>query len=262
MTINIMLAALFFLNCGPAAAAEPEVREFPAQKLQRLEIYADSAEVTVRAAAGETLRLELFRNDPERCRITAGEDGAKFSLRAETVKKGRSGEEGRTCDASIVLHAPAALALNVESRMGAVAINGMTAEVSVDSRMGSVSVKGVTGKVKIRAGMGSVSGDACSPMLDVETSMGSVSLSGLCGPAAVSAKQGSVKLGWKKTHEAGAVDVSSKMGSVKLSFPASARLDLGLESKMGRVKNEFESVAGGARVSVKTGMGSITVKKD
>lgn len=257
MNVNIILPLALALGAAPVFAGGMGSGEFPAEGLKSMKIFAESATLTISASSGPAVKVEVSKDDPRYCRIKSWVSGSEFRLEARNVRGG--GEEGKTCQAVISIHAPAGLALGLESRMGGVSVSGMSGRADVESRMGSVAVSGLTGDVKIVSKMGSVSGDACSANVDVDASMGRVALSGLCGSAKVEAGQGSVALDWKTLPSKGSADVRSRMGAIKLSFPGGSALDLDLKGGMGRVRSDFEDKAGGFPVFVKSGMGGIEV---
>ena len=172
-----------------------------------------------------------------------------------------------------------------------------SSDVSAKSGDGSIDIERVTGRVQLRSGDGSIRGRSLSGDVHATTGDGSIKIDGVNGVLSVDTGDGSISVGGKLTRlharsgdgsvtiraEAGSApeddwDISTGDGSVTLEVPDGFDAELDAHTGDGGIRMQDVTVsnvtgkigkntvrgrlgAGGREVRVRTGDGSITLRR-
>jgi len=250
------LAFVFLCSAGlaPLYGAENERLTFTPAGLSGLSVATETGAITADGVPKGEVLVEIFDNDPEKCRLTAAVEGGKLVLKAEgkpvPVTLGwknflsffNKRKELHNCRAGFKISAPAALDLDAESGTG------------------DIHLSKLSGNIDVNSGTGGLDGEVCARQLAVKSGTGEVRLKGLCGPARVKTGTGTVNLHWAKAPASGEVTVVTGTSEISLVFPRGAKFTAELASGTGSINNEFKD-GGGFKVSARSGTGGISVKK-
>jgi DUF4097 and DUF4098 domain-containing protein YvlB len=153
------------------------------------------------------------------------------------------------------------------------------ADVSAGSGDGSIDLDGVTGRIQLRSGDGSIRARSTGGDVDVHTGDGSVTLSGALSSLRAQSGDGSITIHADAGSTAGGDwDITTGDGSVTLAIPDSFGAELDAHTGDGRIRADEITVSnvtgrisrnslrgrlggGGHSVRLRTGDGSITIKK-
>ncbi len=126
------------------------------------------------------------------------------------------------CDVSFDLRVPAALALQLTTSNGAVAVSGVTGALDVHTSNGSITADGATGQLSLRTSNGAIRArDLHTAVVDATTSNGSVTVSFLTTPThvAVNTSNGAVRVTVPGGSGPYRVDVTTDNGSRTVDVP-------------------------------------------
>ena len=161
--------------------------------IRMLEVDAGAADIVIVPTAGDDVRIDSSaKGRLHTPRIRAVKDGMKVRLRGSCP----SFSVG-PCRASVVMHVPASISLDVRS----------------DS--GDLSASGLSGSVSLRTGSGDVNADGLTGSADLQTQSGDVNVRALNGPLALRTASGDVN---GEDLGAGTVEAASASGDVELDF--------------------------------------------
>jgi hypothetical protein len=239
-----------------AWAAEPG-GTFPAGEIRT---------VWVRTAGGP-VRIDAL---PEATEVTAqvNRDNWGDGCRAEVTAEGGTlrvlvekptGKIGFSCTSEVVVTAPASMALDVVAPAGDLFIGGFQGGGSLEVGLGDIRLAGTSGPLSVRGSVGDLVGSYLGPDLRVHWDSGQVRLTGLVGTVGAEVGAGKLELDWDKAPE-GHFDLAVSAGSMNLAFPAAAPIDLDLDVKVGRLRNELDAALDApTHVHARVGAGSIKV---
>jgi hypothetical protein len=148
------------------------------------------------------------------------------------------------CDIELEVHYPRALAVNLQSQNGNVAVDGSTAGVSVTNGNGNIEVNGVRGAIRVKNGNGNVDISDASTNLTVTNTNGNVSAA-LANP-------------WHGS----AIAMSTNAGNVELRVPAGFDAKLSARTRMGDVRNHANLRSGPITVTATTTFGNVVINRD
>jgi DUF4097 and DUF4098 domain-containing protein YvlB len=285
---NALVAALVLAGCAGTASAQTKVDERrPA---------SPNGTVQIENPAGVT---RVVGWDKAEVAVTGllgvGADGIEVSATAARVKV----EVRATPDvkSEIEVKVPAASRVEVESVAASLSVSGVTGAANAQSVSGAISVAGGTKEARAQTVSGAIDLSGACPKVYAHSVSGPVAVKGASGEvdaATVSGqltvtegKFGSVKLGSVSGRllfdadlaASGRLDANSVSGAVTLVLPASVSAEFSVTSFSGQIHNElgpeaksssrflpskelkFSTGTGGARVSVETVSGSVSLKK-
>jgi len=181
--------------------------------------------------------------------------------------------------AKLIVSMPAASNLIAKSGDGSIDAEGITGQIELRSGDGSIKARRLDGDVFAHSGDGSIRLDDVKGTLRAETGDGSIRAAGTFSSLRARAGDGSVHI----VAEAGSAptsdwDISTSDGSVSLALPDGFNAELDAHTGDGRVQVQGLTVtgvtgerdrhsvrgrlgAGGAALRVRSGDGSITLKK-
>lgn len=181
--------------------------------------------------------------------------------------------------AKLIVSVPAVSNVIAKSNDGSIDIEGITGQVDLRSGDGSIRGRRLSGEVMAHTGDGSIRLDGVKGSLRVDTGDGSITAEGAFTSVRARSGDGSVRIAAEPgSASTGDWDISTGDGSVTLALPDgfSAEIDahtgdggihmqdLSLTNVTGRIaKNTVRGRlgAGGSTVRVRTGDGSITLKR-
>lgn len=235
---------------------EVTAEEFiPLQAVDKVYIKNDCGQVTVRAVSNPSeYGVRVIRYGYGVNKKQAEESLALLTLSVEQTQTGtrivaNSPEhwENRYNNpyANLEVLMPVKAAVEVQSGMGKVSVDGLQAGININAGMGSVQVQNVQGDVNVNASMGKVnlSNVIIKERLYIHASMGSIKFKGQFGKEnEIIANMGSIKLYLHPDHPAMQLYAKCNMGDFlnKLTFTGdidknSARGVLGIGSIQGQL---------------------------
>jgi DUF4097 and DUF4098 domain-containing protein YvlB len=223
-------------------------------------------------------RRAATREAAERIDMKIEQDGDRITVAVrypdhtfDWVRGGRS--------ARLIVSAPAKSDLNARSGDGAVDVEGLTGRIEVQTGDGSIRGNRLTGDLKFGTGDGSIRVSEASGLLTAQTGDGSVNVEGALSGVTIRTGDGTVTL-VASPGSAASDDwtISTGDGSVMLDLPDAFSADLDAHTGDGRIAVENLTVSdvsgkmarnrlrgqigtGGRLLRVRTGDGSITLRK-
>lgn len=223
-------------------------------------------------------RRAATREAAERIDVRIEQDGDRITVAVrhpdnafDWVRGGRS--------ARLIVSAPAATDLNARSGDGSVDVEGLTGRIELHTGDGSIRGNRLAGELKVGTGDGSIRLSEASGTLTAQTGDGSVNLEGALSGVTVRTGDGTVTLvaspGSAATED---WTISTGDGSVTLDLPDafSAEVDAhtgdgriavdnltisGVSGTMARNRIRGQLGDGGQLLRIRTGDGSITLRK-
>jgi DUF4097 and DUF4098 domain-containing protein YvlB len=242
----------------------------------------DQAEVRVQGtlAAGAELRFEA--------------NGKRTEIEVELEDRGRHGDFG---ESSLEVHVPAGSHVEIEGVNASIDVSGVSGTVeaetvngsitqsgpaktvSLQSVNGSIDVSGPSGRIAVEVVNGKVTIENASGELEASTVNGELLVTG--GPftsAGLESVAGSVSF-QADLADNGRLDVETVSGSAEILVAANANADFSIATFSGEIDNElgigtiereqyvpakelnFTAGSGGARITVETLSGAISIRK-
>jgi len=149
-------------------------------------------------------------------------------------------------------------------------------DLKIKCDIGGIDVEAVEGRLSLESDIGSVQVRSTSGDLFSRLSMGRISLKDIAGSVDAKSDLGQVEAELTRLERSDRVCLESGMGEVRIALPGSTGADLSAESGMGEVsldfgdsfkgENDWNSLhgklnAGGAEITLKTGMGAIRIDR-
>jgi len=236
------IVAIILLG-GNCMAMENGVKwQFKAAEVAVIQVEAEAGEIFLNAAEGPVKAEVVGVYDAETCELSAELKNSKLILSAKSKKKwfwNRS-----SCKAGFNVTAPTGTGLIVKSGAGLVKVSGFSAGAELRSSAGTMEFKDLSGPINIKSGAGTIKGEIYSEDFVARTGAGTIDVS------------------WKKAPQKGKADIKSGAGVIALAFPADSRINVSYTAGAGSLSNELGSdPSAGFKVDVKSGAGSLTIKK-
>jgi hypothetical protein len=223
-------------------------------------------------------RRAATKESAERLDIRVEQDGDRITVAVrhpdhafDWLSGGRS--------ARLIVSAPAASNLTARSGDGAVDVEGLTGRIELFTGDGSIRGSRLAGELKLATGDGSIRVNEASGTLTAQTGDGSVNVEGALSGVNVRTGDGTVtlvaSLGSSATDD---WTISTGDGSVTVALPDAFSADLDAHTGDGRIAVEDLTIsevtgrmarnrirgqlgAGGRTLRIRTGDGSITLRK-
>ena len=198
---------------------------------------------------------------------------------------------------SLEVHVPAKSRLQIESFAGSITVEGVSGTVTAETVNGSITVSGQAREISAESVNGAVQVSGASTHTKAESVNGSVNVRGASGDLEASTVNGQLEVSGGSFQRAHLETVSGSLsfegalasgatleaetvsGSVTIALPAAVAADFSISTFSGSVQNafgppatrvsehtpekelEFSTGGGGARVSIHTLSGSVTLRK-
>jgi DUF4097 and DUF4098 domain-containing protein YvlB len=231
----------------------------------------DEVRVVITRRAVDAARAESLTVDVSRDGNRIVVDAPQPASRGPQVRIG----PGTSDSVSFSVDVPRELTLEVRTQDGRIEVHDVEGSIDLDSDDGAVTGRGLRGTIAVRTSDGSIQLGDVDGRLAARTSDGSVRVDGRFDRLAVDTSDGSVQI----TIREGSVmqddwSVSTSDGSIRLDLPASFDAELEARTGDGRVRVEEGGAdaggdrrrdlrttlgAGGRRLSLQSGDGSITI---
>jgi hypothetical protein len=223
-------------------------------------------------------RRAATKEAAERIDVRVVQDGDRVTVAVrhpdhafDWVRGGRS--------ARLIVSAPAATDLNARSGDGSVDVEGLTGRIELATGDGSIRGNRIGGELKVATGDGSIRVSQASGTLTAQTGDGSVNVEGELSGVTVRTGDGTVTLA--ASPGSAATDdwtISTGDGSVTLDLPDAFNAELdahtgdgriavedltisGVSGRMARNRIRGQLGVGGRLLRIRTGDGSITLRK-
>ena len=218
------------------------------------------------------------RDAAERIDVRIEQDGDRIKVAVRHPDRGFDWALGGR-SAKVTVSLPASSDLHARSGDGSVHVEGITGRIDVFTGDGSIHGDRIGGELKLATGDGSIRVTAASGKLDAQTGDGSVNVEGALTAVVLHSGDGTVRLVAAPGSEPGDDwSISTGDGSVTLDLPDAFNADLDARTGDGRIAVEDITVAGvtgkmsknslrghlgsgGRLVRIRTGDGSITLRK-
>jgi hypothetical protein len=218
------------------------------------------------------------RDAAERIDVQVEQDGDRITVAVRHRDRGFDWALGGR-SARVTVNMPASSDLHARSGDGSVNVEGITGRIDVFTGDGSIHGSRLAGELKLATGDGSIRLSEASGKVDAQTGDGSVDVEGALTGVIVHTGDGTVRLvaiaGSDPTDD---WSISTGDGSVTLDVPDAFNADLDARTGDGRIAVEDLAVAGvtgkmsknnlrgqlgsgGRSVRIRTGDGSITLRK-
>jgi DUF4097 and DUF4098 domain-containing protein YvlB len=169
-----MLALILLASCTKLNTKTDEQSYEVSEQVDSLIIDARAAAVTVQAGDGAVKVIEKYHYSDEKPRTSHEVSGTALRL----TESGCATDELR-CSVEFTVHVPAATAVDITARAGAVSLVDLTSDVTVVTDAGAVEGKGLAGdSVSVTTKAGATSLQFTEPPASVKasTDLGAISL--------------------------------------------------------------------------------------
>jgi len=246
-----------------------------------LSVTTGSGDIQIRTGSGETVHVvgriragggAVALDDPA-ARISQIEKNPPIEQTGSAVRVGATGDNPlyRNISISYEITVPANADIRSMSGSGSHTIGSVRGSVTAQSGSGSINIAEAGGDVRARTGSGSIRIERAGGLVDASTGSGSIHAGAIGG--AIKAQTGSGSVEMTQIANAGA-DVRTGSGNVRLDLADNAGFDFSARTGSGSIqvrqamatrvqsRHRLEGTvgAGGAKVNVSTGSGSITVR--
>jgi hypothetical protein len=218
------------------------------------------------------------RDAAERIDVRIEQDGDRITVAVRHRDRGFDWALGGR-SAKVTVNMPSSSDLHARSGDGSVNVEGITGRIDVFTGDGSIHGNRLAGELKLATGDGSIRVTEASGKLDVQTGDGTVNVEGALTGVVVHTGDGTVRLvAGPGSDPSDDWSISTGDGSVTLDLPDAFNADLDARTGDGRIAVEDITVAGvtgkmsknhlrgqlgsgGRSVRIRTGDGSITLRK-
>jgi hypothetical protein len=222
-------------------------------------------------------RRAATKEDAESIDVRIQQDGDRIAVAVRHPDRAFDWIGGRS--ARLIVNAPAGTDLTARSGDGSVDVEGLTGRIALNTGDGSIRASRLAGELRFGTGDGSIRVSEASGTLAAQTGDGSVSVEGALSGVTVRTGDGRVNL----VASPGSVttddwSISTGDGSVTVAVPDAFSADLDAHTGDGRISVEDLSIsnvtgriaknrlrgqlgAGGRPLRIRTGDGSITLRK-
>jgi DUF4097 and DUF4098 domain-containing protein YvlB len=288
--LSLCLAAAVGLLPTPAAAE---------QKVEARRSAAADALVEIENPAGSIRVIGWERGEVMVTGdLGAGASGLDFTGSGSRIRVGVDTERNpHGVVSSLEVHVPVRSRLQIESFAGSITVEGVNGTVSAETVNGSITISGQAREIAAESVNGAVQVSGASTHTKAESVNGSVVVRGASGDLEASTVNGRLDVSGGSFERAHLETVSGSLsfegglassatfeaetvsGSVTLALPAGVAADFSISTFSGSVENafgptakpvshytsekelEFSTGGGGARVSIHTLSGSVTLRK-
>jgi putative adhesin len=255
-----------------------------------LRVFTTSGTVTVRQAAGRTVRIHgetVNASGGDQIRYVNRSSGGNVLVCAlrERDSCDENGMESRgdgwrsgsrRARGNFTVEVPRGVVVRAASGNGDVTVDGATADVNASSGNGDVRVGAGAGQVRATSGNGAVMVDGARGPVNASSGNGRVSITTASGPVSASTGNGRIEVAISSLRGAGDMTFSSGNGSVTLTLPADFSADLEASTGNGGFESDFPLRVvgrmsphrvsgtigqGGRRLHISTGNGSIVLRR-
>ena len=218
------------------------------------------------------------RDGVESIDVDVEQDGDRIRLAARNQPDSAFDWSFRGRSASLIVNVPADSDLQARTGDGALDVEGLTGRVDLRSGDGTIRGRRLAGELKLATGDGPINLTDSSGNLNAQTGDGSVSVEGALTSVRVHTGDGTVTMAVARGSETtGDWTIATGDGSVTLELPDDFNADLDAHTGDGRISVEDLRVnvsghmgknrlrgqlgAGGASLRIRTGDGSITLRR-
>lgn len=235
-----MLLTPALLLTQAALAAKPSIvasKDFPAPKVERIEIRAESGTVSVKARPGSLVHVDAVK--------PAGSDGhcdVKLRLEGDTLfLQARKPQGSRAvCDGGFFVSAPPGASVEGYTGSGDVEVEGMGRALKIHTGSGEVRLVDIRGEAYAMTGSGKISARLPSAAFDARTGSGDIEVT--------------------LTKASGLVSARSGSGNIRISAPRHAAIRVHASTASGKITNPFPPAKTGPLVvEAFSGSGDITL---
>lgn len=246
---------------------EREEKTFPTNAKPEVNLSTFDGSIEIRPWDRHEVAVVIEKRGPDKqslddLQIEAGQDGNRVNVEVKSRRHGRMGIYfGRSPSAKLIVSLPATSDVVARSGDGSIDVERIAGHVELGSGDGSIRARDLTGDVNVHTGDGSITVDGKFSALRARSGDGSVKIRAASGSSGAA--------DW---------DIATGDGSVTLELPDSFNAELDAHTGDGRVSIdgiELSNVtgelrrntvrgrlgSGGRTVRVRTGDGSITVKR-
>lgn len=284
----ILAAAALFAAATPAAAQ----REFnwagQIPSGSTIRIFTQNGTVTVRPASDGRARVRGETTEGEMHYLTGGGRGGDFRVCAVRDNDADCTDNGIRNDsnrgwgrrqrgrANFTVEVPRGVLVRVSSGNGDVSVDGATADVHAGSGNGDVRVGNGAARVHASTGNGAVMVESARGPVQASSGNGRVVINAASGPVNASTGNGRIEVALASMRGAGDMEFSSGNGDVTLRLPSDFGAELEATTGHGSIDTDFPMQvqgrmsrhriagrigAGGRRLKISTGNGSITLRR-
>jgi RNA polymerase sigma factor (sigma-70 family) len=215
-----------------------------------VELYNGAIEVDANAEGGVDARVTKEGRGQT-------EEAAKEALKAVDLRMTQEGDTVRiratrtdekdtkhNSGVSAVLKVPPGATLDLQTRNGAVVVNGGTSPVQVATSNGSIQTKNSKGTLDLSTSNGAITVTGATSQVKVKTTNGPVTIKSERSLVTAQTSNGAVH--FQGALGAGVNSLRTSNGSITVSLPADTRFHLDAETSHGRITSDFkgEKVAG------------------
>ena len=223
--------------------------------VERVTVDAGDGEILVVAGADSEVRVDsTVHGSWHTPKLRAVRVGDEVRLRAHCP-----GFSIGPCRASLVIHVPAATAVDVRAGAGDLTANGVSGNVQLRTGSGDVQADGLSGAVDLRTGSGDVSTRGLGGDVTLRTASGDVSAEALSS-ARVKAVTSSGDVDLDFVSAPRDVDAASASGDVQIALPRGEAYRVEVDTGSGDSRTDVRTDPEGKRVvRARTGSGDVTV---
>lgn len=236
--IFYLLSALIF-----SYSAYGEKQEFDTKDLRTLLVQNTSGDVKIHTSSEKYASIDISKKDfdPKKCKINIDNQTKKLFIRVETM--GVFSENHCRIDFDIMI--PKSVDLDL--------INGS----------GNLEIHDINGKLNFKIGSGDINAEGNFDIIEGTSGSGDIFIKGVHKGGKIQIGSGNVVLHFGQNIKTGELDVRSGSGNVNLFFSKKTRLFVDFKSGSGKFINELSNDTNGSfKVSVRTGSGNLSIKRD
>jgi DUF4097 and DUF4098 domain-containing protein YvlB len=198
---------LTLLTTALALVAQQVDTTVTAERGQRLQVKAQSGQITVRAWNRSAVRVEAS---------ASGRDRVEVVTSATTVSVRTQGRHGPPAELELRISAPPWMGLSLSGVNTAMTVDGVRAPISVETVEGEVSVNGGEGLISLRSVQGSVSLHRARGRISVNSVNEDVEIIGSSGEIVAGTVNGDIAL---EIADAASVDANTINGDLTYAGP-------------------------------------------
>ena len=214
MAFGFTMIAAVQVAAWTIGATERTTHQVVPGPIRMLEVDAGAADIVIVPTAGDDVRIDSSaKGRLHTPRIRAVKDGMKVRLQGSCP----SFSVG-PCHASVVMHVPPSVTVDVRSDSGDLTASGLSGTVSLRTGSGDVNAEGLTGSADLQTQSGDVNARAINGPLALRTASGDVNGEDLAAAGVEAATaSGDVELDFRVAPRD--VEASTASGDVDVSVP-------------------------------------------
>jgi DUF4097 and DUF4098 domain-containing protein YvlB len=267
-------------------------------KLDTTVTLSKGGTVDLSLVSGEII-VTAGTSDQVRIHATSERGILQFSTSASRVSLSVRSQRGHMGDTRYEVSVPVGASLVLKAVSGDISAHGVNGELEAGSVSGDLDISGAKGNISLEAVSGDITAELLNGDVRVNAVSGDISLTGVVGPLEVETVSGELKLDGIKSKSVrtetvsgeleydgsldadGRYEFHSQSGDVRLHVPSSAGATVRVETFSGSVESDFPMTmqpgdhgtgprpkrlefsfnGGGARLTVESFSGDITIEK-